>query len=87
LFLQLSLSRELRFSNDEIRAGKPREMALELPLPFNFALEKALRRHVQFRTDNPMELWRDLNSAASSASPELPESEVKASGGATDTLA
>ena len=39
-------------------------MAFELPSPYNFALEKALRRHVEYRTANAMELWRDLNSPA-----------------------
>jgi hypothetical protein len=37
-------------------------MALELPAPFNHALEKALRHRVMFRTANAKELWRDLNS-------------------------
>lgn len=46
LFLQLAYSKELRFTPDEILQGKPREMALNLPSPYNFALEKALRRHV-----------------------------------------
>lgn len=62
LFLQLALSRELRFSREEILAGRPREMALGLPAPLNFALEKALRRHAAFRTESAEELWRDLNS-------------------------
>jgi hypothetical protein len=39
-----------------------REMALTLPSPLNFALEKALRRHVEFRTATVMELWRDLHA-------------------------
>jgi hypothetical protein len=54
---------ELKFSNDEILAGKPRQLALQLPPPYNFALEKALRRHVAARTASAMELWRDLSSA------------------------
>ena len=64
LLLQLALSQEMRFSRDEILAGRPREMALALPAPFNFALEKALRRHAAFRTGSAEELWRDLNSPA-----------------------
>src|SRR6185437_4504928 len=35
---------------------------MQLPAPFGFALEKALRRHVSYRTASAMELWRDLNS-------------------------
>ena len=62
LFLQLALSKEITFTKDEILAGKPRQLALGLPPPFNFALEKALRRRVQYRTANAMELWRDLNT-------------------------
>ena len=62
LFLQLGYSKMLRFEKQEILAGKPREMALALPPPYNFALEKTLRRHVDKRTANAMELWRDLHT-------------------------
>lgn len=62
LFLHLLHGNELRFSAEEIKAGKPRELALQLQPPFNFALEKALRRHAQYRTASAMELWRDLQS-------------------------
>jgi serine/threonine protein kinase len=67
LLLQVVLSKELRFTEDEIKTGRPKELALQLQPPLNFALEKALRRHVAFRTASAMELWRDLSS------PELPE--------------
>lgn len=70
LFLQLALSKELAFTEAEILAGKPREMALELPAPYNFALEKALRRHVPYRTATAMELWRDLRTPAPSSTSE-----------------
>ena len=60
LLLQLAYSQELRFSRDEILAGRPRDMALKLPPPYNFALEKALRRHVAYRTESAMELWHDI---------------------------
>lgn len=66
LFLQLAYSQEIRFTEQEILDGKPREMALELPAPFNFALEKALRRHVDYRTASAMEFWRDLQTPKSS---------------------
>ncbi|MBI4193573.1 MAG: serine/threonine-protein kinase [Betaproteobacteria bacterium] len=62
LFLQLAYSKELRFTQDDILDGKPRELALALQPPYNFALEKALRRHVKYRTANAMELWRDLHT-------------------------
>jgi serine/threonine protein kinase len=64
LLLQLEHSKELRFTQEEIIEGKPRQMALQLRAPFNFALEKALRRHVSKRTETARELWRDLNSPA-----------------------
>lgn len=68
LLLQIASGKELRFTEQEILDGLPREKALELPAPLNFALEKTLRRHVPFRTANAMELWRDLN-----APPTLPD--------------
>jgi hypothetical protein len=63
LLLQFALSRTIEFSRQDILDGKPREMALALPPPYNFALEKALRRHSPYRTQSAMELWRDLTSA------------------------
>lgn len=75
VFLQLAYSKEIRFSREEILAGRPRELALGLPPPLSFALEKALRRHSQFRTASAAELWRDLHSP-----PGLPE--VKPEGAA-----
>jgi serine/threonine protein kinase len=62
LLLELAHSKELQFTREEIILGKPRDMALALSPPLNFALEKALRRHSQFRTANAMELWRDLHT-------------------------
>jgi serine/threonine-protein kinase len=62
LFLQLGHSKELTFTQEEVLAGRPREMALELPAPLSLATEKALRRHVQFRSTSAMEIWRDLHS-------------------------
>ncbi|MCB0392890.1 MAG: hypothetical protein KDD58_16510, partial [Bdellovibrionales bacterium] len=62
LLLQLAYSRRIEFTHEETLAGKPRELALQLSEPYNFALEKALRRHVAFRTASAMELWRDLNA-------------------------
>jgi serine/threonine protein kinase len=62
LFLHLLHGSEVRFTIEEILEGKPRQLALQLPAPYNFALEKSLRRHVAARTASAMELWRDLNS-------------------------
>src|SRR5580700_1893305 len=63
----------MTFTGDEIIAGKPRQLALQLPAPYNFALEKALRRHVASRTANAMELWRDLNSPPALPAPVTAE--------------
>lgn len=62
IFLSLAHGKEFAFTPDEIKTGLPRRLALQLQPPLNFALEKALRRHVQSRTASAMELWRDLNS-------------------------
>lgn len=80
LFLQLANSKQLQFTKEEALAGKPREAALALAPPLNFALEKTLRRHVQHRTASAMELWRDLNSP--SAPPSLGSGVVADSAGA-----
>jgi len=42
-------------------------MALGLEAPYNIALEKALRRHVTYRTANAMEFWRDLQETPPTA--------------------
>lgn len=62
LFLQLACSKRLKFTPEEVLSGKPREIALQLPSPYNTALEKTLRRHAVYRTASVMELWRDLNA-------------------------
>jgi eukaryotic-like serine/threonine-protein kinase len=72
LFLHLALGQELIFTQDEIRAGKPRELALQLPPPYGEALGKALRRHVMYRTQSAMQLWEDLNPLVGPAQ-ALPE--------------
>ncbi len=71
LLLQIASSKEIAFSEEDILAGKPRELAEALPPPLNFALAKALRRHVPFRTSSAMELWRDLNTSMPTTPPEL----------------
>jgi serine/threonine protein kinase len=64
LFLQILQGQPLTFTQEEVLAGKPRELALGFDTPFKFALEKALRRHVSYRTASAMEFWRDLNTEA-----------------------
>lgn len=67
LLLQVLLGRPLTFSRDEVLAGAPRQQALQLGGAYSFAIEKALRRHVDFRTASAMELWRDLNTPVAGA--------------------
>lgn len=64
VLLQIASSRRIEFTRQEILAGRPRELALALPMPYSVALEKALRRRVQYRTATAMELWRDLHTPA-----------------------
>lgn len=64
LFLQVLLGHPLTFTTNEVLAGAPRELALQIGGPFSFALEKALRRHVDYRTASALEFWRDLNTVA-----------------------
>lgn len=71
LLLQLALSQERIFTRNEVLAGTPREIAESLPPPLNFALSKALRRHVPYRTSSAMELWRDLSTSLPTTPPEL----------------
>ena len=60
LFLQIVKGQQLSFTIEEILDGAPRKMALELGHPYSEALEKALRRHVEFRTATALEFWQDL---------------------------
>jgi len=64
LFLQVLLGKPLTFSRDEVLHGSPRELALQVGGTFSFALEKALRRHVDYRTASALEFWRDMNTPA-----------------------
>jgi eukaryotic-like serine/threonine-protein kinase len=64
LFLQLLVGRQLQFTNDEILEGLPRRLAEQLEEPFKTAISGALRRHVDVRTRNAMDLWQALNTSA-----------------------
>ena len=62
LFLQVLLGQPLTFTREEVLQGAPRDLALKIGGPFSFALEKALRRHVDYRTASALEFWRDMNT-------------------------
>ncbi|MBM4089636.1 MAG: protein kinase family protein [Planctomycetes bacterium] len=51
------------FTEAEILAGRPREVAEALPSPYGIVIAKALRRHVHQRTQSAIEFWRDLRDA------------------------
>jgi serine/threonine-protein kinase len=48
------------FSPAEILAGKPRQIAENLPSPYGKVIAKALRRHVDQRTPSAIRFWREL---------------------------
>lgn len=60
VLLQTYLGRSVTFTQDEILAGTPRDLALKIPAPIGDALERALRRHVPHRTALALDIWRDL---------------------------
>lgn len=75
VLLQLAAGRQLAFTREQVVAGEPRKLAESLAAPFNFALSKALRRHVQQRTADAREFWRDLQlppSPREHSTPPLP---------------
>ena len=80
LFLHLAYGKEFEFTPDEILSGRPRELSLQLPAPFNFALEKSLRRRVAYRAESAMEVWRDLNSPVLEQDGALPSRDELALG-------
>lgn len=63
LLLSLLLNRIPSFTQDEILSGKPREIAENIESPYSFAVSKALRRHVNYRTQSAIEMWRDISLA------------------------
>jgi serine/threonine-protein kinase len=50
------------FSQEEIVAGRPRELAEGLSHPLASPLGRALRRHVASRTSSALELWREIQT-------------------------
>ena len=60
LLLQMAVGRRLRFTNREILDGVPRSLALRLAEPHRSAIERALRRHVEYRTPTARDLWLDI---------------------------
>ncbi len=51
------------FTHLNIIEGKPRLLAESLKSPYGSAIAKALRRHVDLRTQSAIEMWRDISHA------------------------
>ena len=64
LLLSLLLNQTLDFTQDEIIAGRPRELAEGLSSKYAIAIARALRRHVSDRTSSAIEMWREISAAS-----------------------
>lgn len=63
LFLSLLLGRIPSFTKRDILDGGPRNMAEQLESIYSPAIAKALRRHVENRTQTAIHFWKDISSA------------------------
>lgn len=64
LLLLSVLHREvLPFTEGDIVAGAPQQVASQLPSVYARALANALHPHVLYRTQTPLEFWRELQAA------------------------
>jgi len=63
LLLGLLLNRIPEFTHEEILQGIPRQIGEKLQSPYAQAIAKALRRHVQQRTQTALEMWREVFAA------------------------
>lgn len=62
LLLSLLLNRIPEFSREDIVNGEPRLVAEKIKSPYSDAISKALRRHVVYRTENAIDMWREISS-------------------------
>ncbi|MEW5816406.1 MAG: protein kinase family protein, partial [Spirochaetota bacterium] len=60
LLLGLLLNRIPQFSREDILNGVPRQTAEGLNSPYAPAIAKALRRHVVYRTQTAIDMWREI---------------------------
>jgi serine/threonine-protein kinase len=63
VFLSLLLGRIPTFTEKDILDGGPRIMAERLNSIYSPAIAKALRRHVETRTQTALDFWKDISSA------------------------
>lgn len=64
LLLSLLLNQTPNFTEDEIIAGRPREIAEGLSSKYAAAVARALRRHVNARTPSAIDMWREILAAS-----------------------
>ena len=64
LLLSLLLNRIPHFTRDEIIAGRPRQLAEGLSSRYSAVIARALRRHVNARTQSAIEMWREISLAS-----------------------
>ena len=64
LLLSLLLNQTPNFTDADIIAGRPREIAERLPSKYASAIARALRRHVYDRTPSAIEMWREISLAS-----------------------
>jgi hypothetical protein len=56
------------FTREEILGGIPQELASTHGSKFGPVIAKALRRHVEWRTQTALEFWHELSSVTSGGS-------------------
>ena len=66
LMLSLLLKEIPYFTSEEIVAGFPQAVAQDHPSPYAPVIAKALRRHVEWRTQTALEFWRELSAVTKS---------------------
>ncbi|WP_335021382.1 serine/threonine protein kinase [Nostoc sp.] len=64
LLLSLLIGDIPSFTDEEILAGKPRQLAESLSSPYKYAIARALRRHVADRTQTALDFWREISQAS-----------------------
>jgi len=65
LLLALLLKEIPYFTQEEILGGIPQALATKHGSKYSAVIAKALRRHVEWRTQTALEFWRELSSVTS----------------------
>jgi serine/threonine-protein kinase len=68
LMLSLLLKEIPYFTSDEIVEGIPQQVAQDNTSPYAPVIARALRRHVEWRTQTALEFWRELSAVTNSSS-------------------